>query len=133
MQNDKDSETKNKFYWHDTADPILYPQLLEYARYNRRHPTESESVLWNVLKSRGLGVPFLRQFIIDQYIVDFVYKKGKLVIEVDGGYHSEPRQAIEDENRTRRLQYLGYRVLRFTNEDIVFNIDYVIKSIKYNL
>ena len=130
----QESKLKELGYpWHDKADPILYPQLLEYAKENRRHPTEAENILWNVLKAKGIGVPFLRQFIIDQFIVDFAYKKGRLVIEVDGGYHSEPRQAFDDKKRTRILQSLGYRVLRFTNEEICFQLDDVIKAIKYNL
>ena len=130
----QESKLKEPGYpWHDKADPILYPQLLEYAKENRRHPTEAENILWNVLKAKGIGVPFLRQFIIDLFIVDFAYKKGRLVIEVDGGYHSEPRQAFDDEKRTRILQSLGYRVLRFTNEEICFQLDDVIKAIKYNL
>ena len=124
---------KTDFKWNDRADRILYPLLLEYAKENREHPTEAESILWNIVRAEGLGVTILRQYIIDQYIVDFVYKKGKLVIEVDGAYHSEPRQEASDEERTRILQSYGYRVIRFSNEDIFFNIEEVIKTIKYNL
>ena len=115
------------------ADPTLYASLLEYAKINRHNQTEAESVLWNIVKAKGLGVQILRQFIIDRYIVDFVCRPSKLVIEVDGGYHSEPRQAEDDEMRTKRLQALGFRVIRFTNEDILFHIEDVIKAIKYNL
>ena len=126
-------KTKPDSRWIDKADRILYPQLLEYAKENRKHPTEAESILWNIVKAKGLGVTILRQYVIDQYIADFVYKKGKLVIEVDGAYHSEPLQTINDEERTQTLQSLGYRVIRFSNEDIFFNIEEVIKTIKYNL
>ena len=115
------------------ADPTLYASLLEYARINRRNQTEAEMALWNIVKAKGLGVQILRQFIIDHYIVDFVCRPSKLVIEVDGGYHSEPLQAEDDEMRTRRLQSLGFRVIRFTNEEILFHIENVIKTIKYNL
>ena len=124
---------KTDFKWNDKADRILYPLLLEFAKETREHPTEAESILWNIVRAKGLGVTILRQYIIDQYIVDFVYKTGKLVIEVDGSYHSEPRQEASDEERTRILQSYGYRVIRFSNEDIFFNIEEVIKTIKYNL
>ena len=115
------------------ADPTIYSSLLEYARINRHNPTEAESVLWSIVKAKGLGVSILRQFIIDQYTVDFVCRTSKLVIEVDGAYHSEPRQAADDKLRTQKLQSLGFRVIRFSNEDILFNIEDVIKTIKYNL
>ena len=115
------------------ADPTLYASLLESARINRRNQTEAEAVLWNVVKAKGLGVQILRQFIIDQYIVDFICRPSKLIIEVDGGYHSEPRQVEDDEMRTKRLQSLGFRIIRFTNEEILFHIEEVIKAIKYNL
>jgi len=115
------------------ADPILYASLKEYARINRHNQTEAESILWNIVKAKGLGITILRQYIIDQYIVDFVCRDSKLVIEVDGGYHSEPQQAEDDEIRTKRLQSLGYRVIRFSNDDIFLHIEDVIKTIKYNI
>ena len=126
----QESKLKEPGYpWHDKADPILYPQLLEYAKENRRHPTEAENILWNVLKAKGIGVPFLRQFIIDQFIVDFAYKKGRLVIEVDGGYHSEYEQMEKDEFRTERLNAMGFTVIRFSNEEVIGNILGVINKI----
>ena len=85
------------------------------------------------LKGGGTLVSILKQYIIDKYIVDFVCRDSKLIIEVDGAYHSEPKQQEDDEKRTISLQSLGYRVIRFSNEDILFNIEGVIKTIKYNL
>jgi very-short-patch-repair endonuclease len=115
------------------ADPMLYASLLEYARTNRRNQTEAEKILWDIVKAKGLGFQILRQYIIDSYIVDFICRPSKLIIEVDGGYHSEPQQEESDEMRTKRLQSLGFRVIRFTNEEILFHIEDVIKTIKYNL
>lgn len=103
--------------------------LKAYARENRKHMTEAEGLLWETIKNKGLGVSFLRQFVIDQFIVDFVCRDRRLVIEVDGGYHAEPRQANDDELRTQRLQSLGYRVIRFTNEEILFDIE----KVKHNI
>ena len=109
--------------------PGLYSTLKEYAHENRENPTEAELVLWSCIKNKKLGVKFLRQFIIDQFIVDFICRESKLIIEVDGAYHSEPKQEIDDEQRTRILHSLGFRVIRFANEDILFDIDKVLHNI----
>jgi len=107
------------------ADPRLYGMLKEYAQQNRKNQTLAEQLLWQVLKGKGMGISFRRQFIIDQYIVDFVCRPSRLVIEVDGAYHSEPRQAEDDAIRTARLQQLGYRVIRFTNDEVLYEIEKV--------
>ena len=111
------------------AYPGLYTALKEYARQNRSNPTEAEYYLWSRIKNKALGVTFLRQFIIDQFIVDFVCRESRLVIEVDGAYHSEPRQIEDDAVRTSILQSLGYRVIRFTNDEILFKTDMVLHNI----
>lgn len=116
-----------------SSDLFLYGQLKEYARENRKHPTEAEAVLWQYLKGRNLQHSFFRQYIIDCYIVDFVCRESKLVIEVDGGYHSEPRQVADDEVRTERLQSLGYGVIRFSNDEILCHLDEVIKMIQIEI
>jgi very-short-patch-repair endonuclease len=66
---------------------------------NRKNMTESESILWHYIRRDALGVTFLRQFIIGEYIVDFACLIPKFLIEVDGGYHSEPRQQQNDQVR----------------------------------
>lgn len=111
------------------AYPGLYSTLKEYARENRNNPTDAEMALWKSINNKKLGVKFLRQFIIDQFIVDFICRESKLIIEVDGAYHSEPRQKINDEQRTYILQSLGFRVIRFSNEEILFDIDKVLHNI----
>lgn len=111
------------------AYPGLYSVLKEYAHKNRENPTEAEMALWKSINNKKLGVKFLRQFIIDQFIVDFICRESRLIIEVDGAYHSEPRQQIDDAQRTHILQSLGYRVIRFTNEEILFDIDKVLHTI----
>lgn len=115
-----------------TSSPDRYRILKDFARENRKNMTEAESVLWNSLRNKGLGVKFLRQHIIGDYIVDFVCQETGLIIEVDGGYHSEPCQKEDDETRTRYLESKGFKVIRFTNEEILFNIESVINKV-YNL
>jgi len=114
---------------YQLADPILYALLRDYARENRNHPTAAESLLWERLRNGSLGKKFNRQHIIGPFIVDFVCLEIKLIIEVDGGYHSEPKQAFSDEERTAELNKLGFWVIRFDNEEIIHNIDQVIQNI----
>ena len=66
---------------------------------------------------------------IRDYIVDFISRKGNLIIEVDGGYHSEPRQEENDKLREEELKQMGYNVIRFTNEEVLYNINNVIEQI----
>ena len=112
-----------------TADPRLYGVLKEFAEENRKNPTEAECVLWNTLKAKGVGLKFRRQHIIEDFIVDFFCNEKKLTIELDGGYHRVLEQMKKDEERTARLQELGYTELRFTNEQVLCDIDNVIKEI----
>lgn len=93
----------------------------------------AERILWQYIRNKTLGCSFRRQHIINAFIADFVCIEEKLIIELDGGYHSLPQQQISDEERTERLNSLGYKVIRFTNDEVVGNIDGVIKIIKQNL
>ena len=115
---------------YKTASPDRYGLLKAYARENRRNATIAEDVLWNYLRKNDFEVKFLRQHIIGDYIVDFVSREDGLVIEVDGGYHSEPRQQTDDELREKALEEMGYHVIRFTNEEVLYNIKYVIEKIE---
>ena len=89
--------------------------------------------MWEHLRARQLAVKFNRQHIIGDYIVDFVCIEKKLVIEVDGGYHSEYEQIEKDEFRTQRLNELGFSVIRFKNEEVLGDISNVLKKIKSKL
>ena len=116
-----------------TASPDRYKILKEYARENRSNATLAEQVLWKYLDRKQLGVKFLRQHIIGDYIVDFVSREQGLVIEVDGGYHAERQQQEDDAIREQDLLRMGFHVLRFTNEEVMFDIDSVINQIEYYL
>ena len=112
------------------ADPCEYGLLKAYARENRKNMTQSESILWSQIRGKALGVTFLRQCIIGDYITDFACLEPKLVIEVDGGYHSEPRQVEDDAIRQDWLEHQGFKVIRFTNEEVECDIDNTINKIK---
>ena len=115
------------------ANPMMYGLLKQYAAEMRRFPTEAESVLWNYLKGNALGMGFKRQCVIMDYIADFYCPEKELIIEVDGGYHRYPVQEELDELRTKRLNSVGYKVIRFTNEQVMFDIDNVVEQIDKHL
>ena len=92
--------------------------------------TEAESVMWECLRGNQLGFQFRRQHPIYGYIPDFVCLKKRLVVEIDGGYHYIGDQPISDEERTKYLNQYGFEVIRFTNEEVLSNIDNVLTEIK---
>ena len=114
----------------ELADPFFYDMLKEYARENRRNQTEAEEFLWRQLKGNALGVKFKRQLIILNYIADFACLEKSLVIEVDGGYHFSHEQMELDAYRTEDLEKLGFKVLRFRNENVIRDIELVLKTIQ---
>ena len=107
-----------------------YSLLKDWARENRKNPTEAETILWEQIRNRNLKTKFFRQYIIADYIVDFVSLEAKLIIEVDGAYHSEDEQQQYDEGRTERLESIGFKVIRFTNNEVILQTDQVIDTIK---
>ena len=120
-------------YSYETADPVLYSLLKDFAKRLRHNPTDAEKVLWEYLKKDQLGQPFRKQHIIGEFIADFICLPARLIIEVDGGYHQLPDQQTDDETRTQWLKEQGFRVMRFTNERVMFDTDNVIQEIKANL
>jgi very-short-patch-repair endonuclease len=94
------------------------------ARRMRQQPTAAERVLWRHLRGRRLcGVKFRRQHPIGVFIVDFCCPQLKLVLELDGGIHSEPKQAAEDRSRQETLEAAGFVVLRLHNNAIAHDLD----------
>ena len=118
---------------YQTADPILYGLLKDFATENRQKATDAEVTLWNCLRDDQLGYKFHRQHIIDKYIADFVCLEKQLVIEVDGAYHAETGQIEYDKDRTTRLSELGFKVIRFTNEEVITSLEESLAKIKETL
>ena len=92
--------------------------LLRFAKEMKAYPTEAEDLLWRQLRATQLGVRFDRQVVIGPYIVDFVCRVLLLVVEVDGRIHELPEHLAYDAARTSDLEHVGYRVLRFRNEEV---------------
>jgi very-short-patch-repair endonuclease len=98
---------------------------VDRARGLRRNMTDAEHLLWRHLRNRHFsGWKFRRQHEIDRYIVDFVCPNARLIVELDGGQHAE--RMASDADRTRRLDAMGYRVLRFWNNDVLTNSEAVL-------
>lgn len=108
------------------------PELTEKARDLRVRQTEAESLLWYVLRGRRLcGLKFRRQYPIRPFIADFACIEKKLVIEIDGGYHD--CVAAEDASRQRKIEADGWTVIRFSNEDVLENVEAVAIAIARHL
>jgi very-short-patch-repair endonuclease len=99
------------------------------AREMRRNPTEPETRLWRQLSNTRLGFKFRRQQVIFPYICDFFCPAKGLAIEVDGDTHD----AAYDERRDARLLSQGYSTLRFSNHDVLGNMDGVLATIMATL
>lgn len=97
-------------------------KLKEFARNLRNNSTLPEVILWNkILKRKQLrGYPFLRQRPIENYIVDFFCKDLKLIIEIDGKIHKF--QKSKDKKREEELLRLGYSIIRFENEEVLYEL-----------
>ena len=97
----------------------------------RKNMTVAEEVLWERLSRTQLGVRFKAQHPIDIFVVDFYCHKHKLVIEVDGKIHLS--QKDYDEGRTAELERFDLTVIRFSNREVLNDIDKVIEEIKKHL
>ncbi len=93
--------------------------------------TDQERKLWNIIRNRQFyGFRFRRQFPIEPYIVDFICHEKSIIIEIDGGQHNEPDNLKYDNERTKYLESLGFKVIRFWNTDIDNNLDGVYEHLK---
>lgn len=107
-----------------TADPNTYTKLKEYASELRKNETEAEKILWANLRDGQIdGFKFRRQHIIGNYIADFVCLKSQLVIEIDGSIHQLPEVKDNDQFRKEWLESQGFKVIRFTNREVVSQLE----------
>ncbi len=106
------------------------PKLKYPARTLRTNLTDSEQLLWSRLRRKQLlGVQFCRQKPLGNYIVDFYAPRARLVVEVDGAQHLEVPQVNHDQRRTSYLECQGLRVLRFTNLEVLQELETVVEEI----
>ncbi|RDC53190.1 endonuclease domain-containing protein [Acinetobacter sp. RIT592] len=96
------------------------PQLLEFAKSMRHTATDSEHLMWQILRAkRFMNLKFRRQHVIKPYIVDFYCHEIGLVVELDGSQHGTDDAIEYDAERTKFLEALGLTVVRYWNHDVV--------------
>jgi very-short-patch-repair endonuclease len=113
-----------------TVSPARAEQLKQRARDMRRNPTEAQKALWERLKDKQCGFTFNREVVMGSAIVDFACKTRWLVVETGGDSESETTLAALSD---RKLTDVGVRVLRFSDDAVLADIDAVVKAIKDEL
>lgn len=107
------------------------PAIFKIAKELRKDETEAEKILWSKLnKNQILGLQFRRQHPINIFIADFYCAKIKLVIELDGSIHEIPEYQAHDLGRSQLLNDFGITVIRFSNEQIIDDMDKTIDKIE---
>ncbi len=128
---EKQKENRYKKPNWNTANKNFYPQLKPVRDELKADMTDEEKILWEQIRRKKLGVKFRRQHIIDIYIPDFVALTVKLIVEVDGKIHL--KRKVEDAERTRYLESLGYKVIRFRNDEVKNDLEKVVINIKKHI
>lgn len=116
--------------YNDNLHKEAIGKLYQYGRELRQELTEAEKLLWVELRNKKLnGLKFRRQHPIDRFITDFYCHEKKLVIELDGNVHDKKVNKEYDEARTAMLAGLNVIVLRFDNEEVINDVQGVLKKI----
>lgn len=107
--------------------------LKPIAQKLRKNMTDAEKLLWSRVRMKQIsGLQFYRQAIIGEHIADLYCPAAKLVVEIDGGQHYFGEGQESDKARDNKLSILGLKVLRFSNLDVLQNIDAVLEQIYMN-
>ena len=117
--------------YNDNLHNEAIGKLYQYGRELRQELTQAEKILWAELRNKKLnGLKFRRQHPLDKFIVDFYCNERNLVVELDGGVHDEKINKEYDEARTAMLAGLNIIVLRFKNEEVINDMQGVLKKIR---
>ena len=128
MNTNKPSDLKEKFL--SKLNQGAKASTQQYARELRLRTTEAEQKLWSLLRNRQLkGKKFRRQHAIANYVVDFYCHECRLVIELDGNFHTDDEAKEYDKARTALLNELGITVLRFWNEEVIKDSENVLRKV----
>lgn len=114
-----------------TSPAKTWDAVKENVRENRKNPTEAEEKLWEHVRNNALDFMFRRQHSIGKFIADFACIEKRLVVELDGPIHDKQKQ--EDAERTKAIESNGFKVIRFTNDDVLNDIAQVLNKIKSEL
>jgi very-short-patch-repair endonuclease len=107
-------------------------QVEIYAQRMRDDPTKAEMNLRSWLLRKKVNFAFQKVIEVPgrTYIADFYFPAARLIVEIDGGYHQDPLQAVKDDGRDAHCLKAGYNVLRFSNQDALWCVHGVIKEIQ---
>jgi len=113
------------------TDMLTYNKSLKQLSRNlRKNMTDAEKLLWLKIREKQLkGYQFYRQKIIGNYIADFYCPKTKLVIEIDGGQHYSDEGKVKDKVRDDYMTGIGITILRFSDREVLENLDAVLEKI----
>lgn len=119
----------------DTSTHIYHygaiPEIFDRAQILRKQMTEAENKLWKRLRNRKFGgLKFRRQHPISRFVVDFYCHEKLLVVELDGGIHNEVSVKERDEGREDELKNLGLKIIRFTNHEVLNDMDGVLQKLR---
>jgi very-short-patch-repair endonuclease len=106
------------------------PEIFHRASQLRQNMTVVEKMLWAELKAKKTGFTFRRQHPINLFIADFYCHKVKLAVEIDGSIHDIECVKVRDEGRKDELEKFGILIIRFTNEEVIKNLQLVISKIQ---
>lgn len=124
------SKRSNQLPLHAGAEPHQF----KYAKQLRQEMTEAEKVLWEQLRARRFfKLKFRRQHPILDFIADFYCHEKKVIVEVDGEYHDEDDVEYYDNERTKELKRYGFSIIRFSNKEILNDLDYVLVKLRTRL
>ncbi|MEI8344057.1 MAG: endonuclease domain-containing protein [Candidatus Moraniibacteriota bacterium] len=103
---------------------LINKTILGRCRELRKNATPQEIIFWSKIRAKRFqGLKFKRQYSIGKYIIDFVCLEKKLIIELDGWQHGEENQKKYDKERTEFLEKLGFKIMRFWNNEVNNNIE----------
>ena len=125
---DPDSSGNKKIPGFVTANLQIYKFIKGIREDLKKNPTEAEKIIWEYLRNKKTGYKIRRQHIIDNFVVDFVCLSKKVIIEIDGEIHVQQKEY--DAIRTNTLNEKGYKVIRFTNNEVYANPQIVALKIK---
>lgn len=122
--------TNQQGWFKNTTDEKNWKLLIDIAKEFRSNQTEAEDTMWQLLRANKIGYKIRRQHIISGYIADFINLEKNLIIEIDGNVHLTPEQKVKDKFRTNILTQFGFKIIRFSNDEVFENPYKVATQIK---
>ena len=123
-------EVRNRY---ETLYPFVYKLMKELQKERKNQSVQAEKNLWEQLKTNKLEFKFRRQHIIDEFTIDFACISKPLLVEIDSVNDSTKEQQEAEAIRNKILEEFGYKVIRFTSEEVLENIENVLEKLAQEL